>query len=130
MKLCSFLFLLIAISTLALTSAVSWAWSDGGHKVVALIAYSRMDEATRSRIVQVLEQHPLWEKDFAGEMPTEVASGPESERQRWIFAQAAIWPDIARKYRTPPLDYHRSTWHYINDPIFIHPDLAGPFAGH
>ena len=78
------------------TGETAHAWSAGGHKVVALIAFKQIDEPTRAAIVKILEQHPVWEGDFANDMPPEIASGPESERQRWIFAQAAIWPDIAR----------------------------------
>jgi hypothetical protein len=96
-------------------AANAWAWSGGGHKVVGLIAWSQSDPETREKVVTILKAHPRWQEDFAAEMPAEIVSGTETERQRWIFAHAAIWSDKIR--RLP--DYHRPTWHYINEPVFL-----------
>src|SRR5690349_2587040 len=103
-----------------------WAWSGGGHKVTALIAWRQMDEPSRGRVVEILKSHPRWQEDFAAEMPAEIANGTESERQRWIFAQAAIWPDKIR--RLP--EFHRSTWHYINEPVFLSELDSAALTGH
>src|SRR5436190_1806737 len=72
------------------------AWSGGGHKVVALIAFSQLPPELRTKVVNTLKDHPRWKKDFEAEMPAEIVAGTETERQRWLFAQAAIWPDMAR----------------------------------
>src|SRR5436190_4207524 len=93
----------------------SFAWSGGGHKVVALIAYGQLNDAQRAKVIEILENHPLWEKDFEEELSDEIGDAPAGEQQRWLFAQAAIWPDIARKYT----NYHHESWHYINEPVYV-----------
>ncbi len=100
------------------------AWSGGGHKTLALIAYERLTPAARSKIATLLEKHPRFHDDFAAEMPANVQSGPKDERERWIFCQAAIWPDKPRGYDEATMSalrdqYHRGPWHYINTPVFL-----------
>src|SRR4051812_42037972 len=45
------------------------AWSSGGHRVIANIAYDRLDPATRAKIVKVLRQHDDFQKRFTDLMP-------------------------------------------------------------
>ena len=37
-----------------LSSAKAFAWSGGGHKIVALFAYEQLDEETRNAVVELL----------------------------------------------------------------------------
>jgi len=91
------------------------AWSAGGHRVVANIAYDRLDPATRTGIVEVLRKHEDFKKHFADLMPDEIRSGDTPGQERWIFLQAAIWPDLIRS--NPK--FHKETWHFINRPFFL-----------
>ncbi len=101
------------------------AWSGGGHKVVAQIAYERLTPELRAKIAALLEEHPRFKEDFMPDMPAEIQGGAEAEdRARWVFAQAAIWPDKPRGYDAatmqPLIDtYHRGPWHYFNTPVFL-----------
>jgi hypothetical protein len=101
------------------------AWSSGGHKLVALIAYEQLDEATRVKVVEILARHPLYKGDFQALMrqelhpmptPHEIQRPPisKADERRWLFAQAAIWPDLA--VGTP---YARKDWHQIYTPIYL-----------
>ncbi len=101
------------------------AWSDGGHKVVALVAYGQLNEATRSKVIQILAHHPFWKNDFQAKMrldlaplqtPHETQTPPASQNDQWqwLFAQAATWPNMTRG--TP---YDQPTWHDINMPIYF-----------
>jgi S1/P1 Nuclease len=90
-------------------------WSAGGHRVVANIAYDRLDPAIRTGIVDVLRQHEDFKKNFADRMPDDIRTSDTQEQERWIFLQAAIWPDLIRS--NPK--YHKETWHFINRPFFL-----------
>jgi hypothetical protein len=90
-------------------------WGPGGHKVVANIAYDRLDPATRSAIVKVLQKHPDFKDRFAAKMPKDIKDGDAEDRERWIFLQAAIWPDLAR---SDPR-YHKESWHFMNVPYYL-----------
>ena len=101
------------------------AWSEGGHKIAALLAYDHLDPAQRSQVMSVLRSHPLWHEFF--EAPLQAALGPnpkQEEAERWLLAQAAIWPDLVRPAKGSPPDanpykaYHHPTWHYIDLPEF------------
>lgn len=97
-------------------SLPAFAWSDAGHKIVASIAFSRLTQDERAKVVAILREHPRFEKDFA--VPVDLTE--ENARAEWLFQQSAIWPDIARGFRGADLaEYHRATWHYINLPHFL-----------
>ncbi|HVR20220.1 MAG TPA: S1/P1 nuclease [Polyangiaceae bacterium] len=100
------------LATLLVASGAS-AWNASGHMQVALIAYKKMSPATRARAVELLRNHPRFAQDFEEKKPDDVTT-PEQE-QKWLFAHAATWADIARKQRA----FHHELWHYINEPIFL-----------
>lgn len=115
------IFLLLA--ALASFSTQALAWAGGGHKIIALIAWEQLSPAVRDKVSSLLEQHPEFGPHFHEIMLQELGASPTSDqRQRWLFAQAAIWPDHVR----PPLDgspnpnekYHHATWHYLDLPVF------------
>lgn len=105
--------LILAILVL-ISSAKALAWSGGGHKIVALVAYEQLDEETRNAVIVLLQSHPRYNQDFRDEMPEPIRDGAQKTRQQWLFAQAAIWPDMARGS-----SYDRPPWHYINEPLFV-----------
>jgi hypothetical protein len=89
------------------------AWNALGHRVVADIAWEQLTPERRTEIVDILRRHPRFDEDFAKQMPADV------DEDRWIFQQAAVWPDIARGFKGEDLKtYNRPTWHYVNFPLF------------
>ncbi len=116
-------FSLLVLAALQVFSSVAMAWSDAGHKTVALIAWAKLTPEVREKVVKLLEDHPEFANHFAAPLASELGTTPSAEeRQRWLFAQAAIWPDLVR----PPLDgsanpnqkYHHAAWHYMDLPVY------------
>ncbi len=102
--------LLLAVSL----ASQALAWNSLGHKVVAEIAWQQIDAPTRQSIVDTLKHHPRFAEDFISKMPRDVATGDQAKQDRWIFWQAACWPDIARGG-----PYDRPWWHFINVPVYV-----------
>lgn len=100
------------------------AFNAQGHQVIALIAYDQLSAETRAKVLNLLRQHPRYEQHFLGKMPEEVWSGSDAEKDGWVFAQAAVWPDLVRrKSDVVTADdvarFNRPTWHYVNFPVFL-----------
>ena len=112
---------LFAYVLLAFAASPTFAWNGLGHKVIADIAWQEISEERRARIVAILRRHPRFDDDFAKRMPADAVE------DRWIFQQAATWPDLARSL---PGDsrklYDQPTWHYVNFPLFISPERPLP----
>lgn len=116
---------LLGLMTLT-TSA--FAWHKPGHMITALIAYEKLDPATRTQLAGILKHHPRFSLDF-----TNLPSGStKQDQERWLFCQASTWPDHVRPTSgshdgTTPADpqtktsYHREQWHFINFPIGLLP---------
>lgn len=102
----------VAIVSLLVSPAATMAWNDVGHMLIAMVAWRLMDDGTRTKAVELLRQHPRFDADFQNKMP---ASLSDADRDEWIFAHAATWPDIARDQPA----YHHGTWHYVNKPLFL-----------
>jgi hypothetical protein len=96
---------------------------------IALRAWDAMLPAQREAAVRLLKQHPRYEKDFAAMMPSAI---PPGERDRWLFAHAATWPDYIWKIRlTSPADFHKyfhASWHVTGQPIALDPKDQGTFV--
>ena len=56
------------------------AWSEGGHHLIAAIAFSLLTEQERAELLAVLRQHPRFAEDF---VPPEKLANDE-ERTRWL----------------------------------------------
>lgn len=104
----------IAFASVVLLTAPALGWNALGHRVVAEIAWQQLDAGTLQKIVDTLKRHPRFGEDFLGRMPRDVATADPATQDRWIFWQAAVWPDVARGG-----PYDRPTWHYINVPVFV-----------
>jgi hypothetical protein len=87
------------------------AWSEGGHHLIAAIAFSLLTDQEQAELLAVLKQHPRFAEDF---VPPENLANDE-ERTRWLVGRAGYWPDVAR--RQPK--YHQSTWHYELGPTIV-----------
>ncbi|MFO0819991.1 MAG: S1/P1 nuclease [Pirellulales bacterium] len=109
------------ISSILATTA--WGFSEGGHKVIASVAFQRLSPADRATLVAILQSHPRFRSDFRNSMPAGILNGPIEDRQEWIFQQAAIWPDLARDFSgAAKTRFHRGNWHFINQPFFLTDD--------
>lgn len=100
------------------------AWNSPGHIIVALITYDQLDPAVRTKAVDLLRAHPRFSEHFQGEMPREVSRGDEREKDEWVFAHAATWPDQVRDAKggvnhQDVSDYNRPWWHFVNEPVFL-----------
>lgn len=109
------------------------AWWDGGHKMIALIAYERLSPEERSWVMQLLDGHPTRAELFDAPMRAELGQpSSDEQRTRWFFAQASIWSDLIRNRDGYPnaaeinQTYHHGSWHYTDVPVF--PDEAARAA--
>jgi len=93
-----------AVCILSIGTPSAFGWSEGGHHIIASLAYQMLDDADKQAIVELLKQHPQFGTEFVP--PIEVDS-PE-ELRIWIAGRAGYWPDVARGYP----EFNRSTWHY------------------
>jgi hypothetical protein len=111
---------LIVMVLILFCASQALAWHDGGHKLVAAIAFKRLTPDERKKVLEILKHHPRFDPDFDDQMPGSVAAGSDERQQEWLFQQAAVWPDMARQFHGNLKDtYHRPLWHYINRPIFL-----------
>ncbi len=100
------------------TSVPAWAWNDTGHRLVALIAWEQLPQTSRTEIVSTLRTHPRFATDFT--LPTDITKADRTTQDRWLFAHAATWPDIARGLDGEERKtYHHGTWHWINVPFYL-----------
>lgn len=114
---------LLAFALVLIFSAVPcFGWGDGGHMAIALRAWDYLTPTQREAAMALLKQHPRYQKDFASHVP---ASIPAEDRDRWIFAFAATWPDFVWKLKIiAPADFHKyfhGAWHVIGQPVALDP---------
>lgn len=113
-------FAIIVLFILSLMPFPAPAWHDAGHRLTAEIAFDLLDEEQQGRVTAILRAHPRYRQDFVARMPDSIVNGSESAKGRWIFAHASNWPDqVAGRGKTVRAKYHRSTWHYIDLPVFL-----------
>lgn len=80
---------------------------------IASFAYDALPEQRREQLVALLRKHPRFEQDFLTHLPANVRT--PAEQARWIFAWAAVWPDLARGQP----QFERGSWHYVNLPLTL-----------
>jgi len=117
-------FFSIAISLCATASA----WWDGGHKIVAQIAYEELSVAERRWVMDLLERNPLNDELFVQKLSAELGPSVDEEtKMRWYFSQAAVWADLVRDKKISPMGtaivatYNRDARHYTDAPFFPRP---------
>lgn len=109
---------------IALQAVPAFAWSEGGHAIISLIAFDLLTPDEQKKLVAIMERHPRYAEDFAP--PDKLPN--ETEALRWRIGRIGYWPDVARKQPV----YHRSTWHYELGPSLVigsvpaTPDRPGP----
>lgn len=95
--------IIIAVLILFFTSGHCHAWSEGGHHLIAVLAFDLMSPESHKSLMEILSSHPRFAEDFA--VPEKIRSGVET--QNWLIGRAAYWPDIARKTA-----FDRPNWHW------------------
>jgi hypothetical protein len=107
------------LAILVFYAPVSFAWTMSGHRVVAEITWAELNFSTKTTIIELLEQHPDYTEGFLKRMPEDL---PEHAKAKWIFREAAAWPDVVKEYRQTNTfmyeQFHRGSWHYINIPTY------------
>jgi len=101
-----------ALGAVLAAPAPAAAWNGSGHVAIALLAFDALAPARRAALVELLKAHPRLSEDLLPALPSALAG---AARDRWLFALAATWPDIARGQ---PL-YEHGTWHYVNLPLTL-----------
>jgi hypothetical protein len=97
-------FIVFILIVFTILPAKLFAWSEGGHHLIAAVAFSLLSDKEKTELLQVLKQHPRFAEDFVA--PEKLPN--EEEKTRWLVGRSGYWADVAR--RQPK--YHRSTWHY------------------
>lgn len=103
----------VAIALCFVTSP-TFAWNSFGHRCVAEIARQQLEAPTRQQIVDTLRRHPRFVEDFAGKMPDDIAKADQATQDRWIFLQAATWPDTCDRIHLNPGE--KKTVHFTLKP--------------
>jgi hypothetical protein len=88
-----------------LVTGAATAWNEEGHRAVALVAQGRLSPQARAWTESLLQHHP---------------------HQICSMADASCWADDVR----PLPEYHRGSWHYVNQPVFLGvPERPIPIRG-
>lgn len=104
----------VAILLLIATPAAN-AWDATGHRLGAYLAWEQLSETERVFWLQTLEGHPRYQQDFLNAMPDNIRRLPPAEQERWLFGQAAVWPDLVRGFQGRlQRSFHRPAWHWID----------------
>ena len=85
--------LVIALSLFCAVSPIE-AWFNGGHMVVAYIAYQNLTPQTKARVDALLTKNPLYAKWISG-----VA---DAQKGVVAFVNAATWPDCIKETSCSP----------------------------
>lgn len=112
----------------------TFAWNSPGHIIIALVAYDQLDPATRAKAMELIRAHPRFDDHFQSEMPREVSRGEQNDKDQWLFAHAATWPDQVRDAkrgvnRQDVSQFSRPWWHFVNEPIFLNDDQRRQLEG-
>ena len=96
------------------------AWSEGGHHLIAVMAFRKLPKDKQQELIRILRAYPRFEQDFR--LPKKVKNADE-----WLIGRAGYWPDVARSQP----EYNRPEWHYelgstmnigkVNPPAFPGP---------
>ena len=116
--------LLAASLCLAIACQPCFGWSEGGHHLIAKMAFDLLPPHQQAEVRQILARHPRLTEDFR--VPRNIRS--EGDVQAWTIGRAGYWPDVARSQP----QYDRPTWHYqlgstltIGDSVTV-PSSPGP----
>src|SRR5262245_36945752 len=81
---------LLVVLLLLSAPGAAFAWNDTGHMTVAMIAWRQLSDVQRTKVGELLKQHPHYKLFLAANAPEGVAE------DEWAFLRAAIWSDFVR----------------------------------
>lgn len=84
----------VAVLTLLIIARPLHAWFDGGHMLVAYIAYKNLTPKTRARIDTLLKLNPMyvqWTQDVS-----------DDQKGLAAFLHGAVWPDCIKQTECSP----------------------------
>lgn len=101
-----------AIVVLLTISISGLAWDDVGHKVSGYIAWQRMSEKTRERVIKILRAAP--EDSHLSAFYMNYGPQPLAHRQLDYFSMVPTWADVIRDNSFPVRNkkYHQGNWHF------------------
>jgi hypothetical protein len=56
--------ILVAVLAVVITVQPAFAWSEGGHNIIAVLAFDLMKPAQQKRVIELLAKHPRFAEDF------------------------------------------------------------------
>jgi hypothetical protein len=83
---------LLTLALLFAAAPSAAAWNDKGHMVAARLAWERLTDKQRLKVIEVLKKHPHYDEFLAAKRPSGF-SEPE-----WVFMRAATWSDWVRRH--------------------------------
>lgn len=120
----------LLVLSLSIVMSPAHAWYRSGHYLTAEIAFDLLSEERQQQVAAILHAHPRFSEDFAAAMPGGIKHGSESEKALWLFERASTWPDIVRHVsEAARARYHRSSWHYIDWPVYLTDEDENALAG-
>ena len=108
--------ILVSVLVVMLTVQPALALSEGGHNIIAVLAFDLMQPAQQKRVIELLSKHPRFAEDFK--------PAPKiADLNHWTIGRAGYWPDVARDQPA----FNRPNWHYqlgstlkIGDNVKVH----------
>lgn len=108
---------IVAFLLASIIAQSCWAWSEGGHHLIAVMAYELLSEDEQHQIQTILSAHPRFTEDFS---PPKNVDGLE-ETNLWLIGRAGCWPDVARKS-----SWDRPDWHWQLGATLVIGDVKAP----
>ncbi len=102
---------LVLLCLFALSAAPAFGWNETGHKLVAYIAWQKLNPKAKEKVNLLFQAAPE-DSDIAGYFAFDSRS--VATRQLEQFMIVATWADIIRDRKFPvrQAKYHHGTWHY------------------
>lgn len=106
----------LCIMTLTfLLAAPAHSWDALGHERSAALVFDQLTGQEQDYWVAVLHHHPRFAEDFLSAMPEQLRDADNKDQQRWLFARAGYWPDIARGIPDAArAQFNHPNWHWID----------------
>jgi hypothetical protein len=112
-------YVLALVATVLLVTSAQ-AWNDKGHMVVARLAWKKLTNEERTKIVKFLEKHPHYDEFLRANRPANMT------REEWVFLRAATWADWIKSGPASRTKFNRREEHYINLPFVQGTDVKAP----
>lgn len=80
---------IVALLAIVFTAGSCLAWSEGGHHLIAVMAFDQLKPEQQAAVLDIRRAHPRFAEDF--KIPEKV-----NDPERYLIGRAAYWPDVAR----------------------------------